>query len=49
MVILEDNSNHKTVFLKEGEKYISLRIKKINKSKVQLIDKRVQRVINLEK
>jgi hypothetical protein len=45
LVLFEDRTNNKTVFLREGEQYLSVRIKKIFTDKVVLIEDSIKKEI----
>ena len=49
MIILIDLSNNNTVFLREGKTYTSIKIKSINKDKVEIVENGITRDINVER
>ena len=49
MITLVDLSNNKTVFLREGESYNSIKIKNISKDKVEVVENGISRGIKVER
>ena len=49
MITLVDLSNNKTVFLREGESYNSIKIKNISKDKVEVVENGVTMDIEVER
>jgi type II secretory pathway component PulC len=49
MITLVDLSNNKTVFLREGETYSSIKIKSISKNKVEVVENGVTRGIEVKR
>jgi type II secretory pathway component PulC len=49
MITLVDLSNNKTVFLREGETYSSIKIKSISKDKVEVVENGVTRGIEVNR
>ena len=49
MITLVDLSNNKTVFLREGESYSSIKIKNISKDKVEVVENGISRGIKVER
>ncbi len=49
MITLVDLSNNKTVFLREGESYSSIKIKSISKDKVEVVENGISRDIEVQR
>ena len=48
LAILEDMTNRKTVFMREGESYLSIVIKEINRAKVVITENGVEKEISIK-
>jgi len=48
LAILEDMTNRKTVFMREGDSYLSIVIKEINRAKVVVLEKDVEKEISIK-